>query len=152
MLAHGAKTEDCWNANYTTFCELVDLFTEMGKARLTAPEVWAVGSEVEFHGDMGLEELKAYSASKRAYALRAREFYRSDDLIYRHIVPSSFTSAMGKGAMSADTAVRTTISLIRRGFRYVPVTLTGLAVLNYFRFRYFQKGRPDDLKPVSVTP
>jgi monoglucosyldiacylglycerol epimerase len=152
VLAHGAKTDDCWNANYTTFRDLVELFTDLGKARLTAPEVWAVGSEVEFHGDMGLEELKAYSASKRAYALKAREFYRSDDLIYRHIVPSSFTSAMGKGAMSADTAVRITLSLIRRGFRYVPVTLTGLAVLNYFRFRYFQKGRPDDLKPVSVTP
>ena len=152
ILAHGAKTEDCWNANYTTFRDLVELFTEMGRSRLTAPEVWAVGSEVEFHGDMGLEELKDYSASKRAYALKAREFYRSNDLIYRHIVPSSFTSAMGKGAMSADTAVGITLALIRRGFRYVPVTLTGLAVLNYFRFRYFQKGQPDDLKPASVTP
>ncbi len=151
VLAHGAKTGDCWNANYTTFRDLVDLFTDMGRSRLTAPEVWAVGSEVEFHGDMGLEELRDYSASKRAYALRAREFYRSNDLIYRHIVPSSFTSAMGKGAMSADTAVRISMALIRRGFRYVPVTLTGLAILNYFRFRYFQKGQPDDLKPASVT-
>src|SRR5690606_6195833 len=140
------------NANYTTFRDLVELFTDVGRSRLTAPEVWAVGSEVEFHGDMGLEELKDYSASKRAYALKAREFYRSNDLIYRHIVPSSFTSAMGKGAMSADTAVGITLALICRGFRYVPVTLTGLAVLNYFRFRYFQKGQPDDLKPASVTP
>jgi monoglucosyldiacylglycerol epimerase len=104
---------------------------------------------VEFHGDMGLDELKDYSASKRAFALRARDYYRSDALIYRHIVPSSFTSAMGKGAMSAGMAVNIALFLIRRGFRYVPVTLTGLAVLNYFRFRFFQKGQPDDLQPAE---
>ncbi|QQR35067.1 hypothetical protein JI749_11835 [Devosia oryziradicis] len=149
VLAHGAKTEDCWNANNVTFRDLTELFTELGKARLTPPEVWALGSEVEFHGDMGMDELKAYSASKRAYALRARDYYRSDALIYRHIVPSSFTSAMGKGAMSAKTAVNMALFFIRRGFRYVPVTLTGLAVLNYFRFRFFQKGQPDISQPAE---
>ena len=149
VLAHGAKTDDCWNANNVTFRELIELFTELGKARLTPPEVWALGSEVEFHGDMGLDELKAYSASKRAFALRARDYYRSDALIYRHIVPSSFTSAMGKGAMSARTAVNIALFLIRRGVRYVPVTLTGLAVLNYFRFRFFQKGQPDLSQPAE---
>ncbi|WP_240233670.1 hypothetical protein [Devosia lacusdianchii] len=149
VLAHGAKSEDCWNANYVTFRELTELFTDIGRSRLAPPEVWALGSEVEFHGDMGMDELKAYSASKRAYAVRARDFYRSDALIYRHIVPSSFTSAMGKGAMSAGTAVSIALFFIRRGFRYVPVTLTGLAVLNYFRFRFFQKGQPDDLQPAE---
>jgi hypothetical protein len=149
VLAHGAKTEDCWNANNVTFRELTELFTELGKARLTPPEVWALGSEVEFHGDMGLDELKAYSASKRAFALRARDYYRSDALIYRHIVPSSFTSPMGKGAMTAQTAVSMALFFIRRGFRYVPVTLTGLALLNYFRFRFFQKGQPDVSQPAE---
>jgi hypothetical protein len=149
VLAHGAKTDDCWNANNITFRELTELFTELGKTRLAPPEVWALGSEVELHGDMGMDELKAYSASKRAFALRARDYYRSDALIYRHIVPSSFTSAMGKGAMSARTAVVIALFFIRRGFRYVPVTLTGLAVLNYFRFRYLQKGQPDDLQPAE---
>jgi hypothetical protein len=149
ILSHGAKSEDCWNANNLTFRDLTELFTEIGKNRLTPPEVWALGSEVEFHGDMGMDELKDYSASKRAFALRARDYYRSDALIYRHIVPSSFTSAMGKGAMSAGTAVNIALFFIRRGFRYVPVTLTGLAVLNYFRFRYFQKGQPDDLQPAE---
>jgi hypothetical protein len=138
VLAHGAKTEDCWNANYRTFCDLIELFTDLGKARLAPPEVWALGSEVEFHGDLGIDELKDYSASKRAFALRALGYYRSDALIYRHIVPSSFTSAMGKGAMSAATAASIALFFIRRGFRYVPVTVTGLAVLNYFRFRFFQ--------------
>lgn len=136
VLSHGAKSDDCWNANYTTFRDLIETFTELGKDRLAPPEVWALGSEVEFHGDMGLEELKDYSASKRAFAARARRYYRSDDLIYRHIVPSSFTSAMGKGAMTAETAVGIALFFTTRGFKYVPVTLTGLAVLNFFRFRY----------------
>jgi hypothetical protein len=147
VLAHGAKTDDCWNANNITFRELTELFTEIGKTRLAPPEVWALGSEVEFHGDMGMDELKAYSASKRAFALRARDYYRSDALIYRHIVPSSFTSAMGKGAMSAAAAVNIALFLIRRGFRYVPVTFTGLALLNYFRFRFFQSGHTDATPP-----
>ncbi|KKB77387.1 hypothetical protein VW29_18725 [Devosia limi DSM 17137] len=149
VLAHGAKTDDCWNANYVTFTELIDLFTEIGKPRLAPPEVWALGSEVEFHGDMGLDELKAYSASKRAFAARARQYYRSDALLYRHVVPSSFTSPMGKGAMSAGTAVNMALFGIRRGFSYVPVTLTGMAFLNYFRFRYFQKDEPEQLKPAE---
>ena len=55
-------------------------------------------------------------------------------MLYRHIVPSSFTSAMGPGPMSADTAARIALFLIRRGFHYVPVTLTSLAFWNYFRF------------------
>lgn len=149
ILAHGAKSDDCWNANYTTFRDLTDLMVEVGKSRLAPPEVWALGSEVEFHGDMGMAELKDYSASKRAFAARAREYYRSDALIYRHIVPSSFTSAMGKGAMSAATAVNISLFFIRRGFRYVPVTFTGLAFLNFFRFRYFQKNQPESLNPAE---
>lgn len=149
ILSHGAKTDDCWNANFVTFRDLTELFTEIGKTRLAPPEVWALGSEVEFHGDMGLDELKAYSASKRAFAAKALDYYRSDALIYRHIVPSSFTSAMGKGAMSAATAVNISLFFIRRSFKYVPVTFTGLALLNYFRFRFFQKGQPDQLKPAE---
>jgi hypothetical protein len=149
VLAHGAKTEDCWNANCGTFCDLIEFFTEIGKSRLAPPEVWALGSEVEFHGDMGLEELKAYSASKRGFAMRARDYYRSDALIYRHIVPSAFTSSMGKGPMSAATAVNIALFFIKRGFRYVPVTLTGLALLNYFRFRFFQKDQPDVSQPAE---
>lgn len=149
ILSHGAKTDDCWNANYVTARDLTDLFVEVGKGRLAPPEVWGLGSEVEFHGDMGLDELKAYSASKRAFAARALDYYRSNELIYRHIVPSSFTSAMGKGAMSAGTAASIALFFIKRGFRYVPVTFTGLAVLNYFRFRFFQKQQPDSLEPAE---
>lgn len=149
ILSHGAKTDDCWNANYVTFRDLIERFTVIGKDRLMAPEVWALGSEVEFHGDMGLDELKDYSSSKRAFAARARHYYRSDDLIYRHIVPSSFTSSMGKGAMSAETAVGIALFFITRGVKYVPVTLTGLAVLNFFRFRYANNAADETLAPAE---
>ena len=149
ILSHGAKSDDCWNANYVTFCELTELFIDLGKPRLAPPEVWALGSEVEFHGDMGMAELKDYSASKRAFAQKALDYYRSDALVYRHIVPSSFTSAMGKGAMSAATAVKIAMFFTRRGFRYVPVTMTGLAILNYFRFRFFQKRQSEIIKPAE---
>ena len=36
--------------------------------------------------------------------------------------------------MSAGFAASYALFIIRRGFAYVPVTLTGLALWNYFRF------------------
>ena len=134
VLSHGAKTEGAWDANYTTFAGLIDLFVEIGRTRLTPPEVWALGSEVELHGDFGMAELRDYAVSKRAFARRALGYYRSAELVYRHIVPSAFTSQMGKGPMSADFAAAVAMFIIRRGFAYVPVTLTTLAFWNYFRF------------------
>ena len=134
VLSHGAKRDGAWDANYTTFAGLTDLFIEIGRGRLTPPEVWALGSEVELHGDLGMAELKDYSVSKRAFARRALSYYRSPELIYRHIVPSAFTSQMGKGPMSAGFAASYALFIIRRGFAYVPVTLTGLALWNYVRF------------------
>jgi hypothetical protein len=134
VLSHGAKSVSCWDANHRTFVDLIDLFIQTGRGRLTPPEVWAVGSEAEFHGDMGMDELKDYAGSKRAFAQHALGYYRSGDVLYRHIVPSAFTSAMGPGPMSADTAARIALFFIRRGFHYVPVTLTTLAFWNYFRF------------------
>lgn len=146
ILAHGAKSDDCWNANYRTPVDLTELFIDIGKDRLTAPEVWGLGSEVELHGDLGMDELKDYAASKRAFAARARDFYTSGALVYRHIVPASFTSSMGKGAMSANTAVGITLFFIKRGFTYVPVTYTTLAVWNYVRFRFIQKPETGELR------
>ncbi|MDB5615115.1 MAG: hypothetical protein JWQ22_2768 [Devosia sp.] len=149
ILSHGAKGASSWDANNVTPSGLTDLFIEVGKSRLAPPEVWGLGSEIELHGDMGMDEYREYAISKRAFALRARDYYRSDALIYRHIVPSSFTSSMGKGAMSATTAVTIALFFIRRGFRYVPVTFTGLAVINYFRFRFFQKAEADVSQPAE---
>lgn len=143
VLAHGAKTVDCWNANFHTFVDLIELFKDIGKDRLNAPEIWALGSEVELHGDFGMDELKDYAASKRAFAARALRYFKSDDIHYRHIVPSAFTSAMGRGLMSADTAVSIALFFIKRGFTYVPVTFTTLAFWNYIRFRFQRKEQPN---------
>ncbi len=38
---------------------------------------------------------------------------------------------MGPGLMSGRTAARLAFWLIRRGFRYVPVTYTGIALVNF---------------------
>jgi hypothetical protein len=134
VLAHGAKRNDCWNANYRTFVDLIERFIEIGKERLVAPEVWALGSEAELHGDLGIKAWKAYSASKKAFATKARGYFTNHDLVYRHIVPSAFTSSMGRGLMSAKTATTIAMFFIRRNFTYVPVTFTTLAFWNYFRF------------------
>src|SRR5690606_29052848 len=106
------------------------------------PEVWALGSEAEIHGTMGDESIRDYVDSKRAFAMHGLGYYQSSHLLYRHIVPSAFTSAMGKGPMSADTAVGIALFFITRGFRYVPVTLTSLAFWNFFRFRFMQAKPP----------
>jgi hypothetical protein len=150
VLSHGAKADGAWDANYTTFAGLIDLFVEIGRTRLTPPEVWGLGSEVELHGDFGMAELRDYSVSKRAFARRALGYYRSPELIYRHIVPSAFTSAMGKGAMSADFAAAVALFIIRRGFAYVPVTLTTLALWNYFRFVRQTPELPGSATPVGI--
>ena len=144
VLSHGAKSEDCWNANVYTFVDLIERFKELGQDRLVPPEVWGLGSEVEIHGDFGMGELKDYAATKRAFAAHAKRYYQSPDLIYRHIVPSAFTSRMGPGLMSAETAVGIALFFIRRGFRYVPVTYTTLALWNYFRFRLLKAAGNDD--------
>ena len=143
VLSHGAKTEDCWNANVVTFVQLIDLFEALGKKRLVAPEVWALGSEAELHGDLGMKSMRSYAESKRAFAAHAKRYYRSPDLIYRHIVPSAFTSPMGRGLISAERAVSIALFFIRRGFRYVPVTYTTLAIWNYVRFRMLKAASAD---------
>ena len=137
VLAHGTRYEHCMEANYQSFVGIIDRFVDIGKERLIPPEVWAVGSEVEVHGDMGFESMKAYSRSKKAFARRAKEYFSSNELMYKHIVPSAFTSPMGTGLMSASFAVSYALFFIRRGFNYIPVTYTGLAHLNYFWFRFF---------------
>jgi hypothetical protein len=50
------------------------------------------------------------------------------------LVHSAFISPMGPGLMTANFAAAYTLFLLKRGFRYVPVTYTGFAYLNYLRF------------------
>lgn len=142
VLAHGSKADDCWNANYVTFVGLIETFKELGRQRLNPPEVWALGSEAEWHGDLGQAELVPYVQSKRAFAARAAHYYGDEDLTYRHIVPSAFRSSMGWGPLSPDAVAAGIVFFVRRGFRYIPITLTGLAFLNFLRFLRLPRSQP----------
>jgi monoglucosyldiacylglycerol epimerase len=134
VLAHGSKVKDAMQANCTSFVDFIELFKSVTKDRIVPPEVWALGSEIEAHPHFGVEELKVYSASKRAFALHARRYYRARDILYRHIVPSAFTSPMGPGLMSGRVCARVALFFMMRGVRYVPVTYTGIALLNALKF------------------
>ncbi|MEZ4749508.1 MAG: sterol desaturase family protein [Bdellovibrionota bacterium] len=134
VLAHGSKVEHAMQANCDSFVALIERFKKAAKGRRFPVEVWAVGSEIESHSHWGNADLKIYKASKGAYARYARHYYRDNDFIYRHICPAAFTSRMGPGLISGKFAARWALFLIRRGFHYIPVTYTGIAVLNYFKF------------------
>jgi hypothetical protein len=135
VLAHGAKGENAMRANCDSFLALIERFGYRG-------EIWAVGSEIEAHPAWGNKELQIYLESKRAYARYARRFFWDSRFIYRHIVPSAFTSPMGPGLISGSLAAHWAWFFIARGFRYVPVSYTGIALLNYFKFLFRVHARP----------
>ncbi len=139
VLCHGAKGAEAMAANCDSFVTLVERFKSLKVPPLTPIEVWAVGSEIECHPSFGDPVLKEYRRSKVAYARHARRYYSDRTMIYRHIVPSSFRSKMGPGLISGETAAKSALFLIRRGFRYVPVTYTGIALVNYFKFAWFTR-------------
>jgi hypothetical protein len=134
VLCHGSKVQNAMQANCESFVAIIERFREVGRDRKIPVEVWAVGSEIEAHPAWGDPELEIYLRSKRAFAKYARRYFHDDTILYRHIVPSAFTSPMGKGFMSGATAAMVALFFIRRGFRYVPVTYTGIALLNWLRF------------------
>jgi monoglucosyldiacylglycerol epimerase len=148
VLAHGVKGEGAMAVNCGSFVAMVERFRSLAVGRQVAPEVWAVGSECELHPSFGNAELANYAASKRAFARHARGYYADRGLLYRHVVPAAFASRMGWGPMSGGFAAGLALFLIRRGFRYVPVTWTGLACLNYVKFLFTRPaGERKDLTP-----
>jgi monoglucosyldiacylglycerol epimerase len=140
VLCHGAKGEDAMAANCDSFVALIERFKVLKAVPPLSPsEVWAVGSEIEAHPSFGDPILKGYRKSKVAYARHARRYYSDRNMIYRHIVPSAFRSKMGPGLISGEVAAEWSLLLIKRGFRYVPVTYTGIALVNYFKFAWFTR-------------
>lgn len=140
ILAHGSKHESVYKANVESAIHLIKTFVrvrEQSKS-LLLPEIWYIGSEAEFHGAW-TDDMVLYTQSKRAFVPFARAFYEDTNFIYRHIVPAAFSSEMGQAIVSARWVARFSLWWIRRGLRYVPVTYTGIAFLNYFRFRYWVK-------------
>lgn len=134
LLSHGSKFENANQANCDSFIAIIELFKKVRKRELTPVEVWGVGSEIEFHPCFGIKKIKVYAESKRKFAKKAREYFNETDIQYRHIVHSAFSSRMGPGLMTARFAAKWTLFLLKRGFKYVPVSYTGFAYLNYFRF------------------
>jgi monoglucosyldiacylglycerol epimerase len=134
LLCHGSKYENAEQANCDSFVKIIELFKSVRTPRLAPIEVWGVGSEIECHPCFGIKKIKVYARSKRHYAHHARRYYRDKDIQYRHLVHSAFISPMGPGLMTARFAAQVSLFMIKRGFRYVPVTYTGFAWLNYVRF------------------
>ena len=136
FLCHGSKLDFAQQANCDSYINIIELFKSIHTPRLLPLEVWAVGSEIECHPCFGIKKIKIYARSKRNYAKAARCYYRDRGIQYRHMVHSAFTSPMGPGLMSANVAAKITLFMLKRGFRYIPVTYTGFAYLNYLRFMF----------------
>lgn len=141
ILAHGSKHDNPLEANCKSAIKLINLFKKhrrpgTGYNSMLLPEVWYVGSEIEFHPSWGDSTLLAYSHSKRSFLSHARSLYDDTSINYRHIVPSAFASSMGPAIVTAGWTARRVLWWIRRGARYVPVTYTGIAYLHYFKFMY----------------
>ncbi len=143
ILAHGAKGELAMQANCDSFVALIERFRKLTDKRKVPPEVWAVGSEIEAHPAWGNAELQVYLESKRAFARHARRYFWDPHFLYRHIVPSAFRSQMGPGLISGSLAARWAWFFIKRGFRYVPVSYTGIALINYFKFLFRIHATPE---------
>lgn len=134
FLCHGSKYEDAQQANCNSYVDIITLFKQVKKKSIDPLEVWGVGSEIECHPCFGIKKIKVYAKSKRSYAKHARNYFRDTDILYRHLVHSSFISPMGPGLMTASFAAKVTMFFIKRGFKYVPVSYTGFAFINYLRF------------------
>ncbi|PON26664.1 integral membrane protein [Trichoderma gamsii] len=121
ILAHGSKRHDVLKANCDSAVQLISLFKQHRKSDpnqiAILPEIWYVGSETELHPSFGIQNLQAYSTSKRAFLPHARKLYDDDSILYRHIVPVAFQSTMGSAILSAQWAARTAMWWIRRGAR-----------------------------------
>ncbi|KAJ5212978.1 hypothetical protein N7449_000147 [Penicillium cf. viridicatum] len=138
ILGHGSNGQDEVESNCNSATRLVKSFKQHRATNLaypTLPEVWYIGSEVEFYQPWGNVQ-QCYSQSKRSSFLpHARSFFDDRDIIYRHIVLPSFASTE-TGVFGANRAAKCAMWWIRRGARYIPVTHTGFACLNYFKFMY----------------
>jgi hypothetical protein len=154
ILAHGSKTADeALKANCQSAVAIIDTFIRVREPprSLLLPEVWYIGSEAELHGAW-TDDMRAYTDSKRAFVPFAREYYDNEHVIYRHIVPAAFSSGMGQALVSAGWAAKMSLWWIRRGARYVPVTYTGMAFLNFFLFRYWLRPRRQPHVHSKSTP
>ncbi|KAJ5994303.1 hypothetical protein N7451_010027 [Penicillium sp. IBT 35674x] len=138
ILAHSLNGQDEVEPGCKSAIRLIKLFKKhknTNHAGPTLPEVWYVDNEKEVHSSWGNRQIPHGSQLQRGFIPHARSFYDDPEIIYRHIVPSSFCSVMKPGVRSAavqDAACA--MWWIRRGARYVTGSYIGAAGLNYARF------------------
>jgi monoglucosyldiacylglycerol epimerase len=137
ILMHGSS-EDMQQSIVKSYIQMSEAFQKIHMSRQIPPEIWALGSELELLPGWN-PAMREYRRAKLAFAAYAKACYDNPRLIYRHIVPSGFrTLAFPNRPVRAAPLVTMSLFLIRRGFCYIPATYTGIALLNYFRFRYWQ--------------
>jgi hypothetical protein len=139
ILGHGSNGQDGVESNYNSATRLVKSFKQNRATNLACPalpEVWYVGSEIEFYQPWGNLQQRYSQSKRRSFLPHARSFFDDPDIIYRHIVLPSFASSMETAVFDADWAAKCTMWWIRRSARYIPVTYTGFACLNFFKFMY----------------
>ncbi|KAJ5185600.1 hypothetical protein N7491_006532 [Penicillium cf. griseofulvum] len=138
ILAHDTEGDDA-KSNCDSAVRLVQLFKEHRtneNSNPTLPEVWYVDSEIETHQSFKITQLHGDSNSNVRFLPHARSYYDDPDILYRHIVASGLQSSMVSAMPSAVWAAKCSMWWIRRGARYISVSNTGFAFLNYFKFMY----------------
>lgn len=68
------------------------------------------------------KSLRDYSQSKQVFAKNAKQYFKSNDVRYKLIVPSAFKSPIGKGPLSAKFAADYSMFFIRREYNFILVT------------------------------
>ncbi|EAU35408.1 predicted protein [Aspergillus terreus NIH2624] len=154
ILAHGTKNQDAMEANCNSTIRLIRLYMERRLSGASGgrilPEIWYVGSEVEMHPTFGVTDMQRYAHSKRAFVPYARALYDCPHVVYRHIVPAAFQSRMDNAFVSSEWAASSTMWWIRRGARYIPVTYTGIADLNFLKFAFWVRPDKDMVAGIGV--
>jgi len=133
VLAHGFGRGAAPHGGCGSYVAAIEAFARVAAKRRTPIEVWGLGSEWEWWGGSNRADPGAARAG-RAFARHARRYYVDDRVIYRHLVAGKLCSGAGKGRLTARRAAAMACFFIERGYNFVPVTLTGVALLYFPRF------------------
>lgn len=126
VLAHGCQDSQDSADHGASYVAAIECFARIGRGRKLPIEVWAAGAQ-----DGG----RARADDAHGFARHARRYYFDDRVIYRHLARAPIGSASRSGLLPRRAA-RLALFFVRRGFNFVPVSRSGLVVLDYFLFRY----------------
>lgn len=139
ILTHGSMEEDMRESLLYSYIGLIERFRTLKAQSLVPPEIWAMGSEIEVHPAFGAL-MSRYKTTKLHFSACAKFYYNDDRTLYRHIVPAAFRTQLYRHRpVNADVIAHIALFFIRRGACYIPATYTGLAFMNYLRFKFWQK-------------